>query len=122
MKALIVDDASVMRKMLTYICTDAGLRVVCASDGKEALEKLAAEGPFDVALVDWEMPEMNGLDLVREIKDCGRYPGLKLLMVTTHNSMSDVVTAMSLGIDDYLMKPIDEESVLSRLRQLGVLE
>jgi two-component system chemotaxis response regulator CheY len=121
MKALIVDDSSVIRKMLSYICEEAGLEVCTAEHGQEGLTHLRTNGPFDVALVDWEMPVMNGLDLIREIKDSGDFPGLKILMITTHNTMNDMIAAMSLGIDDYLMKPIEETAVLSRLQQLGVI-
>lgn len=120
-KALIVDDSSVIRKMLSYICEEAGMEVSTAEHGQEGLAHLRSQGPFDVALVDWEMPVMNGLDLIREIKDSGDFPGLKILMITTHNTMNDMIAAMSLGIDDYLMKPIEENAVLSRLQQLGVI-
>jgi len=121
-KTLIVDDSSVMRKMLKYICEDVGLDVMTASDGNEGLEVLNEKGPFQLLLVDWEMPNMNGLDMVRIIKDEHRAPGIKVLMITTHNTMGDMVTAMSLGIDDYLMKPIEEESVIGRLQAMGVID
>lgn len=122
MKVLIVDDASVIRKMLAYICENEGLQVTTAVDGVEGIRMLEKQGPFDLLMVDWEMPNMNGLDMVRRIKDQQLNPGLKILMITTHNSMADVVTAMSLGIDDYLMKPIEEEAVQSRIQALGIID
>lgn len=122
MKILIVDDSSVIRRMLCYICEELGFTTELASNGKEGLAVLQEKGPFDLLLVDWEMPEVNGLDMIRSIKDRNLNPGLKILMITTHNTMGDMVTAMSLGIDDYLMKPIDEESVIGRLRALDLVE
>ncbi|MCG8527324.1 MAG: response regulator [Opitutales bacterium] len=121
-KTLIVDDSTVIRKILAYICEEAGLETTTAEDGEQGLELLITQGPFQLLLVDWEMPNLNGLDMVRRIKDENLVPGLKILMITTHNTMGDVVTAMSLGIDDYLMKPIDEESVVARLQALGMID
>lgn len=122
MKVLIVDDSSVIRKLLCYICEQAGLETDTADDGADGLNVLQQQGPFDLLMVDWEMPYMNGLDMVRSIKDDHLAPGTKILMITTHNTMGDMVTALSLGIDDYLMKPIDEESVLSRLQSLEIID
>jgi len=121
-KVLIVDDSSVIRKLLTYICEQSCLSAETAEDGLEGLNVLEQRGPFDLLMVDWEMPNMNGLDMVRTIKDRQLAPGTKILMITTRNTMGDVVTALSLGIDDYLMKPIDEESVTARLQSLEIID
>lgn len=122
MKVLIVDDSSVIRKLLSYICEQSGLFTEVAEDGQDGLEVLQQKGPFELLMVDWEMPNMNGLDMVRSVKDRQLAPGMKILMITTHNTMGDMVTALSLGIDDYLMKPIDEESVINRLQSLEIID
>ena len=121
MKALVVDDSKMMRKMLDHFLRELSFETVLAEDGVDGVEKLKASSPLDIVLVDWDMPNMNGLEFVETVRKEEQFKELKILMVTSHNTMDDVVTAMSTGIDDYLMKPVDEVALSEKLKGLGVI-
>jgi two-component system chemotaxis response regulator CheY len=121
MKILIIDDSKAMRTFLHHLVCELEFEAVEAEDGCQGLEALKAGGEFDVALVDWEMPRMNGLEFVRAVRRTGAHERLKLMMVTTQNSMEHVAQALEAGATDFLMKPISKESLEEKLLVLGVL-
>jgi len=122
MKILVVDDSKAMRTFLTHLLTTLGLGpVTVAEDGQHALEILLESEAFDLALVDWDMPRLDGLGLVKAVRARPRFAELKLMMVTTQNSMDRVVGALEAGATDYLMKPVTQESLEDKLRVLGVV-
>ncbi len=122
MRMLIVDDSKTMRNFLGALARNLAFETREAGDGQEAIEKLEEEDLFDVALVDWDMPRMNGLALVNEVRARPEFDSMKLLMVTAQCSMDAVVKALTDGADDYLMKPVTAEMFEDKLRLLGVLE
>lgn len=96
-----------------------------ACDGRAALELLVRNDPrrpFDVALVDWEMPRMNGLEFVQAVRRNQDFAHLKLLMVTTLNSTERVAEALQAGANDFLMKPVTKEMLVEKLQILGVVD
>jgi len=122
MRVLIVDDSMTMRRFLRSLVEPVAAHIDDAENGAKALEALATKGPFDLALVDWDMPVMNGLELVKQVRANPRLESLKVIMVTAKTSMEDLARAMLSGADDYLMKPLTEEMVLDKLRILGLIE
>lgn len=123
MKALIIDDSRAMRRMLTaFVSKNVKCESVEAEDGIHALEALERHAPFDFALVDWDMPRMSGLDFVRAVRSDPRWDDLKLMMVTARNEGEDVVSALEVGANDFLMKPLSEAMVVEKLRILGIVE
>lgn len=122
MKALIIDDSRTMRRLLSSYVAEYSIKPIEAEDGREALARLEEEGSVEVALVDWDMPVMNGLDFVKAVRADPRYDGMKLMMVTAHSSISDVGAALDQGANDFLMKPFDGEMVAEKLRLLGIVE
>jgi len=122
MKILIVDDSKAMRTFLSYIVQELRFETAQAEDGCNALEVLQRESDFDLALVDWDMPRMNGLEFVKAVRASSRFDGIKLMMVTTQNSMERVAAALEAGATDFLMKPVSKESLEDKLRVLGVVE
>lgn len=123
MKALIIDDSRAMRRMLTaFVSKNVKCESVEAEDGIHALEALERHAPFDFALVDWDMPRMSGLDFVRAVRADPRWDDLKLMMVTARNEGEDVVSALEVGANDFLMKPLSEAMVVEKLRILGIVE
>jgi two-component system chemotaxis response regulator CheY len=97
-----------------------GFEVVEATNGREAMEQLQTLGKVDLALVDWNMPEMNGYEFVRTIRAQQMYDGVLLMMVTTETEMEKVVRALAAGANEYVMKPFTQEVILEKLRLFGM--
>jgi two-component system chemotaxis response regulator CheY len=121
---LIIDDSKAMRTFLQHLATDLSFQTEEAEDGRNALNKLVKNDPrepFDVALVDWDMPVMNGLEFVETVRRNKDFSSLKMMMVTTQNTMERVETALAAGADDFLMKPVTKESLEEKLQILGLV-
>jgi len=124
MKMLIVDDSKAMRTFLQHLATELSFKTEEAEDGRAGLSKLIQNDPaepFDVALVDWDMPVMTGLELVQTVRRNKDFSSLKMMMVTTQNTMERVSAALEAGADDFLMKPVTKESLEEKLQILGVV-
>jgi two-component system chemotaxis response regulator CheY len=119
---LIIDDSATMRRLLGMIASELGIDSEQAEDGESALDLVERRPGFEVALVDWDMPRMNGLEFVRAVRARPQLSDMKLMMVTSHHAAQDVRLALALGADDFLMKPLDTGMVADKLRVLGVLE
>ena len=122
MLALVIDDSKVMRLILSKFLKTAGFEVREAVHGRDALDQLAQLGPVDLALVDWNMPEMNGLEFVTAVRAQGTYADMKLMMVTTESEMNRVESALAAGADEYVMKPFTQEVLKDKLVMLGLAE
>jgi two-component system chemotaxis response regulator CheY len=124
MKMLIVDDSRAMRLFLQHLASELSFRTEEAEDGRAGLHKLIQNDPrepFDVALVDWDMPNMNGLELVQTLRRNKDFSSVKLMMVTAQNTMERVTAALEAGADDYLMKPVTREALEEKLQILGLV-
>ena len=120
MRALVVDDSTAMRTILTRMLRELGMEVVQAKDGREALALIAVSGLPDLMLVDWNMPEMNGLELIRAVRqDLGQRSSL-MMMVTTETETAQMAKAFAAGANEYLMKPFTKEALIEKLDLLGV--
>jgi two-component system, chemotaxis family, chemotaxis protein CheY len=121
-KALVVDDSKMIRMVLRRILTEVGFEVCEAGNGKEALAVADAESPkLSVVLADWNMPEMNGLELLKELRRRPDPHSLKVIMVTTEAELGHMTAALEAGADEYVMKPFTKEVVCEKLELLGVL-
>ena len=120
MKALVIDDSKSIRMVLVKILEEIGFEIVEAKDGLEALEALKSQGPFDVALVDWNMPEMNGFKFVSEVRKDMDLDNMKLMMVTTETETTQVVRALKAGANEYVMKPFTKEVIIEKLNLMGL--
>ncbi len=122
MHALVIDDSSAMRMILKRIMTRLGFHVTPAGNGQEALDAIAAaDHSFDVALVDWNMPVMNGLQFIQTVRSEPRYSNLTLMMVTTESEQSQMVRALAAGAHEYLIKPFTPDAVSDKLELLGLV-
>lgn len=121
MRALIVDDSRFVRGYLRSLLEDRGVDCVEAADGQAGLDQLHRGEPFDLALVDWNMPVKNGLEMVTELRSEG-FPKLKVMMVTTEAENEFIVQALAAGADEYLMKPFDDEALTEKMALLGLME
>lgn len=120
MQALVVDDSLAMRSIMKRILHELGFEVVEATNGREALDRLHQGAQPQVALVDWNMPVMDGVALVRSMRGSATWSGVPVMMVTAETERSLVVQALDAGADDYLMKPFTREMLVEKLDLLGV--
>lgn len=122
-KALIVDDSKSIRRIIGSVVRDLGFEVSEAENGRQALETLTGmEPPVEIVLVDWNMPEMNGLEFVNHVRADRRWNGVKLMMVTSVTEADQMAKALIAGADEYIMKPFTREVLHDKLRLLGVVE
>ena len=119
MRALVIDDSRAMRALLARILGELGFTVSEAANGREGLEHLRANGVPDVVLVDWNMPEMSGIEFVEAVRSNREWDGMRLIMVTTETEMTRVVKALGSGLDAYVMKPFTKEAVVEQLERIG---
>ncbi len=121
MRALVIDDSRVVRLMLSRYLSTLGYEVSQAGNGQEALDVLAEGGDLpDIALVDWNMPVMNGLEFVNACRANRDYRSISLMMVTTESEYSQIVRALAAGAHEYLIKPFDNSALSSKLALLGL--
>jgi two-component system chemotaxis response regulator CheY len=119
--ALVIDDSRAMRAILGKQLRQLGYEVLEAGHGEEALERIA-ESPTQpvLALVDWNMPRMNGLEFVQAVRARPELAGLRLVMVTSETELAQVRAALDAGADEYLMKPFTPDALLAKLANVGL--
>ena len=114
MKVLIVDDDPTFRLLAGTLVRSLGHECDAVSDGLQAWDRFRDNQP-EVVISDWMMPEMNGLDLCRNIRAFGPSEGMYFIMVTGCGSLNEIVEGMNAGADDYLIKPLDQDDLQGRL-------
>jgi two-component system chemotaxis response regulator CheY len=120
MRALVVDDSSAMRAVLRIILKKQNFEVVEAKDGLDALRVLQRMDVVDLMLIDWNMPGMNGFDLLQQVRGEARYGPTKVVMVTTETALAEMSNALAAGADEYIMKPFTPDVVADKLRLVGL--
>lgn len=119
MRALVIDDSKTMRLILGRLLRELGFEVAEAGDGQKALERLR-EGPRPVlALVDWNMPVMNGLEFIQAVRADDSYAQMLLMMVTTESGPEQITQALEAGANEYVMKPFTKETIRAKLNVMG---
>lgn len=115
MKALVVDDSAVMRKILIGALSRARITDVDqACDGQEAVDA-AAKTDYNLILMDWNMPNMLGIDAVRAIRALGKT--VPIIMVTTEAEKSRVIEALKAGANNYIIKPFEPDTIVEKILQ-----
>ena len=113
---MVVDDSKAMRTVLVRMLSTCGYEeIVEATNGVDAFRKIRDHGSPDVVLVDWNMPEMTGIEFVRRIRGSGLLGEAAVLMVTSETAMEKVAEALESGADEYLMKPFTIDALLEKL-------
>jgi len=100
---------------------EMGFEIFEAGNGRQAVERLKEVGKVEIALVDWNMPEMNGYEFVCEVRKDANYNDMLLMMVTTETEMSQVIKALEAGANEYVMKPFTKDIIKEKLTLLGVV-
>lgn len=121
MRALIVDDSRFIRRFLRGILEERGIECLEAEDGQGGLDQLRANAPVDLALIDWNMPVLDGISMLHRLRTEG-FTGTKVMMVTTEAENTFIEQALDAGADEYLMKPFDREAFSEKLSMLGFSE
>ena len=122
MKALVVDDSKAMRRIIKQTLRDLGFDSDEAENGVAALSTLEANPKaYDLILVDWNMPEMNGYEFLCEVRKRDEYADLNILMVTTENEVEQMLKALDAGANEYLMKPFTKDALFDKLELLGIV-
>ena len=118
MKILVVDDSPTMRRILVNTVQKAGYsNIQEAEDGKDALAKLLA-GDFEFLMTDWNMPNMSGLELVTAVREEGKLKDIPILMVTTRNMKEDIVNAIKIGVNGYIIQPFDAKTLNTKIEEI----
>jgi two-component system chemotaxis response regulator CheY len=118
LKIIAVDDSPTMRRIIINTLKRAGYEnVIEATDGKDALAKMKVEH-VNFVITDWNMPEMDGLTFVTQIRATDEFKSLPVLMVTTRSVKEDIVEAMKAGVNNYIVKPFTPETLKAKIDQI----
>ena len=118
MKLLVVDDSSAIRKIIKAVAEMLQMETEEAQDGIEALEKLSKSyESIDLVLLDWNMPEMSGYDVLVEMKNSDKYRDIPVMMVTTESQKISIVSAIRAGADNYLTKPFTVDELQTKITE-----
>jgi DNA-binding response OmpR family regulator len=116
MKILIAEDDRSSRWTLEAILKKGGYEVIATSNGKEAWQVMEGENPPPLAIVDWMMPEMDGVEFCRKVRESSALSSTYIILLTVKRRKEDFVTGLESGADDFIRKPFDREELLARLR------
>lgn|SRR5512143_3087794 len=120
MQALVVEDTAAVRELLADQLARLGFEVEQAASGSEAMARLGARPDVEVVLLDWAMPEMDGLEVLRQLRADSRFGELPVVMLVTEDEVALVSQALIAGASEYLVKPFHPQSVLEKLLLLGL--
>jgi two-component system chemotaxis response regulator CheY len=122
MRALVIDDSRAVRLIIGQVLREIGVEVLEAGNGLEALEQINRHSDLNLLLVDWNMPEMNGLDFIRVIRSQPQYDAIRILMVTSESKGEQVIQALNAGANEYLMKPFNKDVLVAKLNLLDLFQ
>jgi two-component system chemotaxis response regulator CheY len=122
MEALVIDDSRAVRMLIGKILRDLGFHVSEAGNGREGLEKLRGNPEIRLVLVDWNMPIMDGLEFIEEVRRHRGWDPVRIVMVTTETESERVERAISAGANEYVMKPFTPEVLVAKLSLLEAFE
>ena len=121
-RALVVDDSRAMRAILSKALVESGFEVVQAANGREAIETMDREGlSIHLVLLDWNMPEISGIEVLEKLRSRSELNGVRMVMVTTETEIEQMARALEAGADEYVMKPFTREALEDKLRLIGML-
>ena len=120
--AIVVDDSRAIRMILGRTLRGLGYEVREAGNGVDALAALSAGPPADLVMADWNMPVMDGLELLRRIRGSAEFSAVPVVMVTTEAEIDQMTLALEAGATEYIMKPFTTEILAGKLRMAGLVE
>ena len=120
LRALVVDDSRAMRGILRRILNERGIAAIEAANGRQALELLQSGEQVQLALVDWNMPEMTGYEFVCAVRQVSAWDSIPIMMVTTEAEIEQMTRALEAGANEYVMKPFTADVIAGKLELLGI--
>ncbi|MGO8932677.1 MAG: response regulator [Terracidiphilus sp.] len=118
---LVVDDSRAIRTILSKTLRELGFEVCEAANGKEALEVIQAEKrALALILLDWNMPEMDGLEFLKRLRQNPEFSSLVVVMVTAETEMDHIAEALEAGANEYVMKPFTKDIIVGKLQLAGI--
>ena len=119
MKILVVDDSSTMRRIIKNTLGRLGHKdILEAEDGAVAWDVMSKNSGIDILITDWNMPEMNGLELVQKVRAEDKYADMPIIMVTTEGGKTEVITALKAGVNNYIVKPFTPQILQEKLKDV----
>ena len=119
MKVLVVDDSSIIRRAVTKVVTGLGYQAIEAENGADALAKIRTNANhIGLIILDWNMPVMDGIDVLKKIKSSNDYSHIPVLMATSDGIKEDVIEALRAGATSYLVKPFDPSVLSERINEI----
>ena len=119
-KCLVVDDSSVIRKVARRVLEELDFEILEAENGQKALDQCKIEMP-EAILLDWNMPVMDGLEFLVQLRSTDNGSKPKVIFCTTENDISHIAQAVQAGADEYIMKPFDREILENKFQEVGLL-
>jgi two-component system chemotaxis response regulator CheY len=116
--ALVVDDSPTMRQMVAFTLTNAGFTVIEAQDGKDAVNKVAGGAKMDIVVTDLNMPEMDGIALIKELRKLSSFRFTPILMLTTESAAEKKVAGKEAGASGWIVKPFNPEVLLKTIAKV----
>jgi len=116
LKLLVVDDSSTMRRIIKNTLARLGYKdILEGADGVEGWNQMDTNPDIDMLITDWNMPEMNGLELVKKVRADARFKDTPIIMVTTEGGKAEVITALKAGVNNYIVKPFTPQVLKEKL-------
>lgn len=119
--ALVVEDTNLFRELLRKFLMELNVDVITAGNGQKALVAIDENPKFDVIITDWKMPEMDGLEFVKKVREIPDYADIPIIMVTSENEAEKVRNAIISGVNDFLIKPCNMKSLRVKLEKMKIL-
>ena len=118
---LVVDDSRIMRNIVknTFTSMEIPCQFVEAGNGKEALKQLEQQ-EIHLVILDWNMPELSGLDFLKTVRAMDKYKSLPIIMVTSEAARYNVIEALKNGATDYIIKPVNEKNFKEKLSKISI--
>lgn len=121
MLALVIDDSRAMRTILRAMLHEAAFETIEAANGVDALAALEERPETALALLDWNMPVMDGFEFLTRVRSRPEFQSLRIVMVTTETESEQVTKALLAGANEYLMKPFGKEALYAKLNMIDVM-
>jgi two-component system, chemotaxis family, chemotaxis protein CheY len=118
MKILLVEDSNTLRYMFVKMLRDLGYKDLTAVASAEEAMPVLSNDKFDLAFFDWNLPKMSGFDLLRYVRASPPIAGLNVVMVTTVHERSNIIKALQVGLQGYLLKPLQKDTLLEKIKEI----